>query len=200
MNSRLISLVVGLCSVWLVSPASLAAPFVFTFDMPAFDQIGNIGVTSVLEVTVDNGGSSSLSQTWDSDQIIALSTDITGPTTSVRIQNGVETGAITTNAAGVPTLAFVHSGNYYAFGQDAGGLDLIQVGLDCDYGVYSGGSMDAAAGCSSTIWPITGRALTPEPEPAATAVPTMSAYALVLTMLGLLVAAGRSLRVSAKRR
>ena len=186
MNSRLLSLFAVLCSLWLVSPASLAEPFVFTFDMPAFDQFGNIGVTSVLEVTVDNGGSSSLSQTWDSDQIIALSTDFTGPASSVSLQNGVQSGAITTDAAGVPTLAFGPS-NFYVRGFDAGGDRLILVGLDCDYGVYTGDSIVGAVGCAAldggSIWPITGSGppvVSPLPS---TPVPTLSQWSLMLLAL-----------------
>ena len=194
MNSKLLSLVAVLCSFWLVSPTAFAEPFVFTFDMPAFDEVGNIGVTSVLEVTVDNGGSSSLSQTWDSDQIITLSTDITGPSSSMRIQNGVQSGAITTDAAGVPTLAFGPN-NVYAFGRDGGGNNLIQVGLDCDYAVYTAGSPVGAVGCHTTggsIWPITGSAsavVSAPPVP----VPTLSQWALIMLsmLLGLMVFANR---------
>lgn len=187
MNSKLLSLVAVLCSFWLVSPNSFAEPFVFTFDMPAFNEFGNIGVTSVLEVTVDNGGSSNLSQTWDSDQIIALSTEITGPSSSMRIQNGVEVGAITTDAAGVPTMAFAN--NYYAFGLDAEGDDLLFVGLDCDYAVFSGGSVAGAVGCAilggGSIWPITGYSGPPAVSPPPAPIPTLSQWALIMLSMSL---------------
>ena len=189
MNSRFLSLVAVFCSFWLVSPTSFAEPFVFTFDMPAFNEFGNIGVTSVLEVTVDNGGSSNWSQAWNSDQIIALSTDITGPSSSMRIQNGVEVGAITTDATGVPTMAFAD--NYYAFGLDAEGVDLLFVGLDCDYAVFSGGSPVGAVGCAvlggDSIWPLTGYSGPPAIAPPPAPVPTLSQWALIMLSMFLVM-------------
>lgn len=109
MQNRARQLSVTVLSLALLAApiAASAVPFTFRFNMPAFLGGGFAGLTSVLDVSVDNGGTSALNQSFLNTDITdyAVSIDTTtaslsGPVTSTT----GSTTYITTNGAGVPVL------------------------------------------------------------------------------------------------
>ncbi len=89
-----------------------AVPITFTFDMPAFTNGALAGEVSVLDVTVDNGGTSALNQAFLNTQITSLSTEWTGAITPVY---GGSNTVVTTDAQGLATLNFTNAA-VYAYG------------------------------------------------------------------------------------
>jgi hypothetical protein len=106
---RILTAVVALCWAVIGGPAS-AAPVSWTFDMPAFDGGTNAGITSVLEITADNGGSSISGQSFLNTQITAMNVLINGSGESLSLIKDSysviqgSTTYITTDAAGRATL------------------------------------------------------------------------------------------------
>ncbi len=91
--------------IFMLSPMTAnAEPITFTFDMPAFNYASHPSqiTTSVLEVTVDNLGTSALNQAFLNTQITGLSTDLTGPVSPLSYYGSAI--FITTDAQGVATL------------------------------------------------------------------------------------------------
>lgn len=145
--------------------AANAVPITFTFDMPDFDTFARAGENGgPLSITVDNGGTSAISQTFLNTDIIAMA--VPGLINNTMSYSGVGS-AITTDALGVATLSFLGGGNYYAFANGAG-ASTIQVGRSCDFFVRRAGETNAqggAAGCGQTIWPVVQPTTTPVPVP-----------------------------------
>ena len=111
-TSRLIATVVGLVilgSTWSAN----AVPFKYRFQMPAFDGGGFEGETSVLDIVVDNGDTSTLEQTYLNTQIIAFELLIgevpnrVGLRLNINDDRSSSRGSVayvTTDALGFPTL------------------------------------------------------------------------------------------------
>tara|TARA_R110001592_G_scaffold363043_1_gene679520 strand:- start:197 stop:676 length:480 start_codon:yes stop_codon:yes gene_type:complete len=137
----------------------------FTFDMPAFDAFGRTGETTTLEITVDNGGTSSGSQSFLNTEIIAMEVLEYGLFANSMTYVGLGS-AITTDAGGVATLAFLDGGAYYAFANFSGGY--IQVGRDCDYTIVGQPILGTGSiGCgTTTIWPLYSAPPASAPTPA----------------------------------
>ena len=55
---------------------AVAIPITYRFDMPAFDSFSLAGQTSVLDVTVDNGGASASNQSYLNTDIKAYSVQV----------------------------------------------------------------------------------------------------------------------------
>jgi hypothetical protein len=116
---------------------------------------------------------------------------------------GLDIGVITPTPHSIGTLINVlefeiepFDVNYLVVGNDIPCTAVID-------GLCDDGDVDAAAGFADLPdIAISFSTVVTEPTPpaaSAAAVPTMSAYGLILTMLGLLIVAGRRLRTSAKR-
>ena len=120
----------------------------------------------------------------------AVDTDFTLTATGPDVISGVEGDLSITSAV-------VAVGDYALTESALAGYT--QAGWSCTRGL-SGSNVTLAVDDVVTCT-VTNTDDTPSPPPAdATPVPTMSAYGLVLTMLGFLLVAGRRLRASAKRR
>lgn len=160
--------------------AANAVPITFTFDMPDFDTFDRAGENGgPLSITVDNGGTSAISQTFLNTDIIGMAVPSLSNTSM--FYSGVGS-ALTTDALGVATLSFLGGGFYYAFA-DGAGSSRIQVGRSCDFFVRRAGetnSQGGAAGCGQTIWPVVQSTTTAVPVPG-----TVALLGIGLACLGL---------------
>ena len=99
----------------LLSANALGVPITYSFDMPAFpttfasDALG--GLTSVLELTVDNGSTSISNQSYTNQQILTISATVGSETTALTVgdpgtASDIRGSAIwiTTDGTGIPTL------------------------------------------------------------------------------------------------
>lgn len=95
-----------------MSSAAQAVPFTFEFNIPNWTDTNNValyGTHGILDVTLDNGSSSILNQTYLNSEITNISLNAVGGTVS-RSWTGAEgTGAasesyISTDGSGIPTL------------------------------------------------------------------------------------------------
>ena len=111
-TSRLIAIVVGLVILGATWSAN-AVPFKYRFQMPAFDGGGFEGETSVLDIVVDNGDTSTLEQTYLNTEIIAFDLLIgevpnrVGLRLNINDDRSSSRGSVayvTTDALGFPTL------------------------------------------------------------------------------------------------
>jgi len=106
-----------------LTPAAHAAPFTFEFNIPTWTQTDNsalFGTHGVLDVTLDNGSSSVLNQTYLNSEITKISLSTAGGTFS-RSWTGADgtdlgTGAasasyISTDGSGTPTLDLLAAQN-----------------------------------------------------------------------------------------
>lgn len=101
--------VAGLTMLGVAGTAE-AIPMTYAFDMPAFTGGGFAGQTSILEVTLDNGGTSAANQFYFSFAIQAVASTVGGETLSLGESSA--DGAsyfgdllyITTDTLGIPTL------------------------------------------------------------------------------------------------
>jgi hypothetical protein len=111
--ARLAALGVLLTSLMGANGAE-ATPITFQFNMPAWDSSGGAalwGSNALLDVTVNNGASTDLSQSYALSDIVSLSASAVGGTfssswTAADLVLSSNTGAvfISTDGAGVPTL------------------------------------------------------------------------------------------------
>jgi hypothetical protein len=104
--TRTKSIYLALLAVLLSPMAANADPIEFEFDMPEFTAGDFVGMTSILTLIADNGGSSDASQAFFNTDITSLgaavgSLSIVGATTSASVDQQTY---ITTDAFGVPTL------------------------------------------------------------------------------------------------
>ena len=153
----------GACVLLLTPMAANATPFTFTFDMPAF-TLGDLASTvSVLEVTVDNGGTTILDQSYLNTQVTDVSTDLTGAFTSI-IYGGVA-NVITTDALGIATLGFPAGSDAYVLADNPTSGDFIQLyGNHYQYYVLQGSTNKYGTTTGTSNFPILSRAaLVPEP-------------------------------------
>jgi len=100
----------------LLSIATLghSEPVTYSFDMPPFiPSVGNLGgQTSILDITVDNGNTSTANQTYLNTEILGLTvrsgasfvTFTSPPDTLITVEIGVY---VTTDAAGMATLSLL---------------------------------------------------------------------------------------------
>jgi hypothetical protein len=131
--------------------------------MRAFEFGSLAGQTSTLVVTVDNGGTSAINQSFLNTQIVGLATNITGNVGGLFYSG--EAVVLTTDASGLANLNFASSASdLFAIADD--GLDRIQLrNRPFDYQVWdrdgSGVSVDDTrgyfdTGSGSSPWPVTG--------------------------------------------
>lgn len=102
-------LFIAICVLTILSitRSANAVPMVYTFDMPAF--VSPSGVTSILDVEVDNGNTSSINQSYLNTQIIGLTITIGVLSLNLDLSNATahpfgSTPYITTDGSGNPTL------------------------------------------------------------------------------------------------
>lgn len=162
-----------------------------------YDSIYQTGMPAFL------GGSSALDTTSAGDELDpvvsvanSLTTgvvDIRGLTPDTTASGSVDLDSL--EGLGGSTVAVVTSiyGNHWTLlPQGAGEIAFVSTSWDFDFdgddAVYTGALRNFAASSGGV-----------GPAPAANAIPTMSAYGLILTSLGLLLVATRRLRVSAKK-
>lgn len=167
----------------------------------------NVGDSFEIFLVVDNGGSTDISQTWSFADIVSVDFSINGgsytasfpaatfvtPTINGDIQTD-GTGTVTSSTADWDASST--PGNLDSNGDE---LDQWYINDANDIIFYvSGPNSIGAAGSTSTVnlWAVSSAM---PPAPAANAIPTMSAYGLILTALGMLLVATRRLRVSAKK-
>ena len=111
--SRQIRLFLG-CLVCITAPLAHGAPFTYSFDMPPFGfEIGNLGgQISILDITVDNGNTSTANQAYLNTEILGLTVtsgasfvEFTSPPDA--LQTVGEVVYLTTDAAGIATLSLL---------------------------------------------------------------------------------------------
>ena len=191
-----------------ISTFAVASPFTVsitdTLDVSDQEEQFFNGEPITIAIVLDNGGTTPNSQTWTSTDVVSVTfimndapntvttvfsgpfdqnagdfvTDADGKLTAVPTAWVDESvNVISTNDPFTPTYWYINSFNgvYYNAQWNWAGMTTVVNTRDPD----------------SWTDPVS-------PAASATPVPTMSAYGLVLTMLGLLVAAGRRLRASAK--
>jgi hypothetical protein len=91
-----------------------ATPFTYQFNMPTWDSTNSAavyGTSSVLDVTVDNGGISDISQTYDFGQLTSATVTAVGgtfthtwPGLSTFSSTDPSIDFLTTDSSGIPTL------------------------------------------------------------------------------------------------
>ena len=137
-------MVPGLSLARLLAPASFAAallvaglaqatPFSFEFDMPLWgvhtNNAAEFGTGAVLDLTVDNGGASALSQSYTLAQITSLSATAIGGTfaaswsaSDLAGSANTSTNFLATDATGAPTLDLLAQANPAFIQFESGGL------------------------------------------------------------------------------
>jgi hypothetical protein len=113
------------------SGVARATPFTFEFDMPAwtFSTTPSLfGTNAIVDITVDNGVSNDLNQTYLNSQITQVSVSAAGGTftdTWTSGENGIPAGAsyLSTNSGGVATLDLLADANNQGYEEigNAGG-------------------------------------------------------------------------------
>ena len=120
------------------STCVVAAPVTFSFAMPAWTNstdTSKFGTSSVLEVTLNNGSSSIINQTYLNSQVTSATVTSVGGTFQHTWSgnnayaggvNGVGDSYISTDAAGVPTLDLLPDVNssFYIFPESSTGVWL----------------------------------------------------------------------------
>jgi len=94
-----------------------ASPITFQFNMPAWDELdgpgaaAQFGSNAILDLTMDNGNISHLSQSYTFNNILSASVSVVGgafvgawTSADVSFTNDPGTTFLTTNATGTPTL------------------------------------------------------------------------------------------------
>ena len=99
--------------VFTTSAEVQASPVTFRFEMPAFFAQDLAGQTSILDVTVEQGGGSLENKAWTNTQILAMS--VVAGSRSMAVNDDFENTEgsfpyIRTDAAGVPTLDLIYGG------------------------------------------------------------------------------------------
>jgi hypothetical protein len=196
-----------------ISTFAVASPFTVsitdTLDVSDQEEQFFNGEPITIAIVLDNGGTTPNSQTWTSTDVVSVTfimndapntvttvfsgpfdenagdfvTDADGKLTAVPTAWLDESvNVISTNDPFTPTYWYINSFNgvYYNAQWNSAGMTTVVNTRDPD-------SWTDPVSPAASATPAS-----------ATPVPTMSAYGLVLTMLGLLVAAGRRLRASAK--
>ena len=197
-----------------ISTFAVASPFTVSItDTLAKDSdeeqfFGGEPIT--IAIVLDNGGTTPNSQTWTSTDVVSVTFIMNdAPNTVTTVFSGPgpfdeNAGDFVTDADGkltaVPTAWLDGSVNVISTNDPFTPEEWFINGFNgVYYNVEYGAGMttvDNTRDPDSWTDPVsTAASATPA---SATPVPTMSAYGLVLTMLGLLVAAGRRLRASAK--
>lgn len=176
----------------LLSAKASAAPITYTYTGTWFNVIGTLfGSNYTATVVFDNGGTDPANQTFVqadfvSATLVSGSYNFTMTDADFSIVNPW-LADFASNASGQLTTGAFNADN----GNNSWSFNT--TGLNTGDFTNLG---DQASGFSSNTSAPGGVASTAT----ATSVPTMSAYGLVLTMLGLLAVAGRRLRASAKRK
>jgi hypothetical protein len=203
-----------------VSTLAVAAPFSVTWT----DTIGAgseapyiVGQSLSVTYVLDNGGTSTISQTWNAADVVSVTFELNnGAITTVFDPNGgggfdLTLGNFATDSTGalisVP-VDWESANDSVVSSNDPQGTTNLDWFVDKFNGVYYNASADPdirivnATNVTNNIipafWSLGG---TPPPPPpsTSTAVPTMPVYALILTILGLLLVATRRLHPTFKR-
>ena len=125
-----------LIAVLLLTPfAASAAPFTFSFDMPAFNNGELLGDTSTIYVTVDNGGNSFTDQGFLNTQITAVEIDsgIYSFALNTVDDISVTSGSaiyIYTNSLGIPTLNLTGFFDSFFIVRDTDFVPFFQLGTN----------------------------------------------------------------------
>lgn len=198
-----------------ISTFAVASPFTvsITDTQVVSDQEEQFfnGEPITIAIVLDNGGTTPNSQTWTSTDVVSVTFIMNdAPNTVTTVFSGPgpfdeNAGDFVTDADGkltaVPTAWLDESVNVISTNDPFTPEEWFINGFN---GVYYNAQWNWA-GMTTVVNTRDPDSWTDPVSPAASAtpasatpVPTMSAYGLVLTMLGLLVAAGRRLRASAK--
>ncbi|MGF1501326.1 MAG: VPLPA-CTERM sorting domain-containing protein [Paracoccaceae bacterium] len=171
-----------------------AAPFTFRFDMPAFGFGELDGQTSILDVTVDNGGASPLSQSYLNTEITGLFVTVGSDSLGFSTPDDVLTSEgsqiyISTNSVGTPTLDLTAMTDSFAIFFVAN-TTAIQLGTSDGIGPsqYFAG-LGADVGAIDQPFSVVGELVGDVPAPA---IPLPAPALLLLTGLGALALARRT--------
>jgi len=122
-----------LIAVLLLTPfAASAAPFTFSFDMPAFSNGELLGDTSTIVITVDNGGNSFTDQGFLNTQITAVEVVSGIYSFALNTVDDISTTSgsaiyIYTNSLGIPTLDLTGFFDSYFVVRDTDFVPFFQV-------------------------------------------------------------------------
>jgi hypothetical protein len=212
-----------------VSTVAVAGPFSVTWTdtLASSDLPYIVGEPVSITYMLDNGGSSAASQTWTATDVASVTfvfnnapntiTTIFDPNSGSGLAG--TSGSFITDGTGTLTSApsdwnGSDGASPIVSSNDPQGTSNVRWWVNGNNEVYVNESVpldEVSASAANVLtntdpaaWsdPVAVAAPPPAPPPppaSATPVPTISAYGLVLTILGLLIVAGRRLRASAKR-
>ena len=194
-----------------------AAPYTLQFTSTTssngtYPPGASFGDSFEIYVVVDNGGATDINQTWGYSDIQSVVYSINGgsfiasfPQATFIDNNLGDIGDIQTDGAGaVSSSTASWSATSTAGNLDSNGDELEEwyVNGENDMIFYTGGNPDSVGADASTddagSWSVSPGVVGPGGG-VPTSVPTMSAYGLALTVLGLLLVATRRLRISSRR-